>query len=37
VILELRAGTSRLDELLLEVLRKSIAVQGGDVQIVLGK
>lgn len=37
IVLELQAGASRLDELLIEVLSKSIRVRGGDVQVVLGK
>lgn len=36
VVLELHSGGSRLDDLLLEVLRRSIRVKGGDVQVVLG-
>lgn len=36
VVLELHSGGSRLDDLLLEVLRNSIRVKGGDVQKVLG-
>ena len=36
VVLELRSSGSRLDNLLLEVLRNSIRAKGGDVQIVLG-
>lgn len=37
IVLELRAGSSRVDELLLEILRNSIRVRGGDVQVVLGR
>lgn len=37
VRLEIRSGGSRLDDLLVEVLRKSISAQGGDVQVVLGR
>jgi hypothetical protein len=36
VVLELRSSGSRLDDLLLEVLRNSIRVKGGNVQLVLG-
>jgi hypothetical protein len=36
VVLEIRSGGSRLDDLLVEILRKSIRSRGGDVQIVLG-
>jgi phage-related protein len=32
----IRSGGSKLDDLLLEILRKSIRVQGGNVQVVLG-
>lgn len=35
-IIELRSGGSRLDDLLMEILRESIRVKGGNVQIVLG-
>lgn len=37
LVLEINSGGARLDDLLLEVLRKSIRVRGGDVQLVLGK
>lgn len=37
VVIELRSGGSRLDDLLLEILRKSIRVRGGNVQLVLGR
>lgn len=37
IVLELRSGGTRLDDLLLEVLRKAIRVKGGDVQVVLGR
>jgi hypothetical protein len=36
VVLELHSGGTRLDDLLLEVLRQSIRVKGGNVQVVLG-
>jgi Transglycosylase SLT domain len=36
VVLEIHSGGSRLDDLLVEVLRKSIRSKGGDVQVVLG-
>lgn len=36
VVLELRSSGTRVDDLLLEVLRGAIRVRGGDVQIVLG-
>jgi TP901 family phage tail tape measure protein len=36
VVIELRSAGSRLDDLLVEVLRKSIRVKGGSVQTVLG-
>jgi hypothetical protein len=36
VVLEINSGGSRLDDLLVEVLRKSIRSKGGDVQVVLG-
>jgi len=36
MVLEIRSGGSRLDELLVELLRKAIRTQGGDVQVVLG-
>jgi tape measure domain-containing protein len=35
-VVEIRSGGSRLDDLLVEVLRKSIRVKGGSVQAVLG-
>jgi hypothetical protein len=37
VVIELRSGGSKLDDLLVEVLRNSIRVKGGDVQAVLGR
>jgi hypothetical protein len=36
VVLEIRSGGSRLDDLLVELLRKSVRARGGDVQVVLG-
>lgn len=35
-VLEIRSSGSRIDDLLLEVLRGAIRVKGGDVQLVLG-
>ncbi len=35
--IRLESGGSRLDDLLLELLRKAISVQGGNVQVVLGR
>lgn len=35
VVLELRSGGSRLDDLLVEMLRKSIRARGGNAQVVL--
>ncbi len=35
-VLELRSGGSRLDDLLVEIIRKSIRARGGNVQTVLG-
>ncbi|KAB1925151.1 hypothetical protein F8280_12130 [Micromonospora noduli] len=35
-VIELNSSGSRLDDLLLEVLRRSIRVRGGNVQVVLG-
>lgn len=37
IVLEIRAGSSRVDELILEILRNSISVRGGNVQVVLGR
>jgi hypothetical protein len=37
VVLELKSGGSRLDDLLVEILRRSIRARGGDVQLVLGR
>jgi len=36
-VIELRSGGSRLDEVLVEILRESISARGGDVQVVLGR
>jgi hypothetical protein len=36
MVLEVRSGGSKLDDLLVEVLRKAIRSKGGDVQVVLG-
>lgn len=36
VVLELRSSGSRIDDLLMEILRGAIRVKGGDVQLVLG-
>jgi hypothetical protein len=36
LVLEINSGGSRLDDLLVEALRKSIRSQGGNVQVVLG-
>ncbi len=35
-VLEIRSGGSKMDDLLVELLRRSIRVRGGDVQVVLG-
>lgn len=35
-VIELRSSGSRMDDLLLEILRRSIRVKGGNVQVVLG-
>lgn len=37
VVLEIRSGGSRIDDLLVELLRKAIRSRGGDVQVVLGR
>ena len=37
VVLEIRSGGSRMDDLLVEILRKAITVRGGNVQLVLGR
>jgi hypothetical protein len=36
LVLELRSGGSRFDDLLVEIMRKAIRARGGDVQAVLG-
>jgi hypothetical protein len=36
-VLEIRSGGSKLDDFLLEILRKAVRVRGGDVQLVLGR
>lgn len=36
-VLELRSSGSRVDDMLLELLRNAIRVRGGDVQVVLGR
>ncbi|MGH3735831.1 MAG: hypothetical protein ACRDT6_09460 [Micromonosporaceae bacterium] len=35
-VIEIRSGGSRLDDLLVELLRRSVRTQGGNVQVVLG-
>lgn len=35
-VIEIRSGGSRLDDLLVEMLRRSIQTRGGNVQVVLG-
>ncbi|MEU1372977.1 phage tail protein [Streptomyces triculaminicus] len=37
VVLEIKSGGSRMDDLLVELLRGAIRVRGGDVQAVLGR
>lgn len=37
IVLEINSGGSRLDDLILEVLRRAVRVRGGNVQLVLGK
>jgi len=37
VTLRIESGGSRLDDLLVEVLRKAVRARGGDVQVVLGR
>ena len=37
LVLELRSSGSRVDDVLLELLRNAIRVRGGDVQVVLGR
>jgi len=36
MVLEIRSGGSRLDDLLVELLRKSVRAKGGNVQVALG-
>ncbi|WP_282795187.1 hypothetical protein [Streptomyces sp. CC224B] len=36
-VVELRSSGSRVDDMLLEILRDAVAVRGGDVQLVLGR
>lgn len=36
-VIEIRSGGSRLDDLLVELLRGAVRRQGGDVQVVLGR
>jgi hypothetical protein len=36
LVLEIRSGGSRMDDLLVQVLQKAIRTRGGDVQVVLG-
>ena len=37
VVVEIHSGGARLDDLLVEILRKAVRVRGGDVQFVLGR
>jgi phage-related protein len=37
LVLEVHSGGNRLDDLLIEILRKSIRTKGGNVQLVLGR
>jgi phage-related minor tail protein len=37
MVLELHSGGSRLDELILELIRRAVRVRGGNVQTVLGR
>lgn len=37
VVLEFRSGGSRLDDLLIELVREQVRIKGGNVQTVLGK
>jgi hypothetical protein len=37
VLIEIRSGGSKLDDLLVEILRKSVRTRGGNVQLVLGR
>jgi hypothetical protein len=36
IVLEIRSGGSKLDDLLVEIIRRSIRIRGGNVQAVLG-
>ena len=36
VVLRIESGGSRLDDLLVEILKKAVRVRGGDVQVALG-
>ncbi|MEV0498474.1 hypothetical protein AB0I84_12840 [Streptomyces spectabilis] len=36
-VVELRSSGSRVDDMLLEILRDAVSIRGGDVQVVLGK
>jgi phage-related protein len=37
IVLEIRSGGARIDDMLVEILRKAVRVQGGNVQLVLGR
>jgi hypothetical protein len=37
VVLEIRSGGSKLDDLLVEIIRRSVRVRGGNVQVALGR
>jgi hypothetical protein len=37
VVLEIRSGGSRFDDALVEIIRRSVRVRGGDVQLALGR
>ncbi|MGH6690702.1 MAG: hypothetical protein ACREF4_08495, partial [Gammaproteobacteria bacterium] len=37
MVIELRSSGNAVDDLLVEVLRRAIRVQGGNVQVVLGR
>ncbi|WP_326646049.1 hypothetical protein OG884_15470 [Streptosporangium sp. NBC_01755] len=37
VVLEIRSGGTRLDDLLVEILRRAVKSRGGNVQLVLGR
>jgi hypothetical protein len=36
VVIEIRSGGARLDDVLVDLLRRSIKAKGGNVQVVLG-